>query len=167
MRRPGLGLVAVFLLATGDASASGMKAVAPPGPDFASIEYQAPNPFGRSRFVMLHADGRLVVTDITRSGSGVREQRWRLRIEAADVMAVAQTLGAIEALPERPTRSGIPGETLVELRVTPVRGAVRQRSKWLGDPVPAFDAPEARLSALARRAVASPPDYEGPPTQSP
>jgi hypothetical protein len=144
-----------------------MKAAVPPEPAFASIEYRAPNPLGRSRVVMLHADGRLLVMDITRSGTGVREQRWLSRVEAADVTAVAQTLAAIEALPERPTRSGIPGETLVELRITPVRGAARQRSKWLGDPVPAFDAPEARLSAMARRAVASPPDYEGPPTRLP
>jgi len=167
MRRRGLGLVAVFVFVASGAAASGMKTVEPPVPAFASIEYRAPNPLGRSRFVMLHADGRLVVTDIIRSGTGVREQRWLSRAEAADVMAVAQTLAALDALPERPTRSGIPGETIVELRLTPFRGAVRQRSKWLGDPVPAFDAPEARLSALARRAVASPPDYEGPPTQSP
>ncbi len=144
-----------------------MKPAVPPDPAFASLEYRAPNPLGRSRVVMLHGDGRLVVMDITRSGTGLREQRWTSRVEDADVMAMAQTLGALDALPERPSRTGIPGETLVELRVTPVRGAVRRRSKWLGDPVPAFDAPEARLSALARRAVASPPDYEGPSTQTP
>lgn len=144
-----------------------MKAVEQPVPAFSIIEYRAPNPLGRSRFVMLHADGRLVVTDITRSATGVREQRWVSRVEAEDVTALSQMLTALEALPERPARTGIPGETIVELRVTPIRAAVRHRSKWLGDAVPAFDAPEARLSALARRAVASPPDYDGPPTRLP
>jgi hypothetical protein len=42
-----------------------------------------------------------------------------------------------------------------------------QRSKWLGDPVPAFDVLEARLSALARHAQAGPPDYDGPATSTP
>ena len=81
--------------------------------------------------------------------------------------AIVKTLDALETLPERPGRTGIPGETIVELRITPIRGPMWQRAKWLGDPVPAFDAPEARLSALARRAQAVPPHYDGPPTQAP
>jgi len=167
MRRRGLGLVAVFVLAAGGATASGVKAPVPPVSTFASIEYRAPNPLGRSRIVTLHSDGRLAVTDITRSGAGVREQRWVSRADPAEVAAVAQLLASLEALPERPARTGIPGETIVELRVTPVHGPVQRRSKWLGDPVAGFDGAEAHLSALARRAQASPPDYDGPSTQPP
>ena len=144
-----------------------MKAVVPAIPAFASIEYRAPNPLGRSRFVTLHSDGRVVVTDVTRTAAGVREQRWVSRDTTAAVVAVSQMLTAMETLPERPARAGIPGETIVELRTTPLRGTVWIRSKWLGDPVPAFDAPEAALSALAHRAVASPPEYDGPATRPP
>jgi hypothetical protein len=167
MRRRGLGLVAVFVLAAACAGASGLKASAPPAPRFASVEYRAPNPLGRSRFVTLHSDGRVGVTDIMRSGTGVREQRWISRADPSEVAAVARLLTPLEALPERPARTGIPGETIVELRVTPVHGPVQRRSKWLGDPVAGFDGAEAHLSALARRAQASPPDYDGPSTQPP
>lgn len=133
----------------------------------ASIEYRAPHPLGRSRFVTLHADGRLLLKDVTRAASGVREQRWESRADPAEFGALVTMLTALEALPERPARTGIPGETIVELRVTPRRGGPWQRSKWLGDPVPAFDAPEARLSGLARRAQAAAPIYDGPPTPDP
>lgn len=167
MRRRGFGLIAVFLFATGGATASGMKAPVPPGPAFASIEYRAPNPLGRSRVVMLHADGRLLVTDVIRSGAGVREQRWVARARPSEVAAIVQLLVTLEALPERPARTGIPGETIVELRVTPVHGPTQRRSKWLGDPLAGFDGAEAHLAALARRAQASPPDYDGPSPQPP
>ena len=144
-----------------------MKTVVAPVPAFATVEYRAPNPLGRSRFVTLYADGRLVLKDVTRSRSGLREQRWEMQAGRGEFDAISQTLAALEALPERPGRTGIPGETTVELRITPMRGPMWQRSKWLGDPVPAFDAPEARLSALARRAQAAPPDYDGPSTPAP
>lgn len=147
--------------------ASGMKTGASPAVAVASIEYRAPHPLGRSRFVTLHADGRLALKDVTRSSSGLREQRWSSRAAPGEFAAIVKTLAALEALPERPGRTGIPGETIVELRVTPIRGPIWQRSKWLGDPVPAFDVPEARLSALARSAQAAPPDYDGPATSTP
>lgn len=167
MRRRGLCLVAVFILAAGGAAASGLKTAAVTMPAFSSIEYRAPNPLGRSRFVTLHADGTLVLKDTTRSRSGVREQRWEMQAGKGEFEAIVKTLAALESVPERPARTGIPGETLVELRVTPIRGATWQRSKWLGDPVQAFDAPEARLSALARRAQEAPPHYDGPSTRAP
>jgi hypothetical protein len=167
MRRRGPGLVAALFLVMGCAGASGMKSVPKSDTAAASIEYRAPNPLGRSRVVTLHADGRLRLQDVTRSAAGVREQRWESRADPGDFGAIVQMLTALEALPERPARTGIPGETIVELRVRPIRGTPWKRSKWLGDPVPAFDAPEARLSALARRVQAAPPDYDGPPTQDP
>lgn len=144
-----------------------MKTVVGPVPAFVSVEYRAPNPLGRSRFVTLHADGTLVLKDVTRSRSGLREQRWEMHAGQGEFEAMVKTLDALEALPERPGRKGIPGETIAELRVTPIRGPMWQRAKWLGDPVPAFDVPEARLSALARRAQAVPPEYDGPSTQAP
>ena len=144
-----------------------MKTVVAPVRAFATVEYRAPNPLGRSRFVTLHADGRLILEDVTRSRSGVREQRWEMQAGQGEFEAIVKTLDALETLPERPGRAGIPGETIVELRITPMHGPIWQRSKWLGDPVAAFDAPEARLSALALRAQAKSPTYDGPPAKAP
>lgn len=145
--------------------------IARPGakvPGFARIDYLAPNPLGRSRHLTLFPDGRFVLRDVVRTAGGVREQRWTLRALPETVAAIAASLTGLRALPEALSRTGIPGESLVELRVAPDAGTDDvpwRRSKWLGDHVAGFDAPEALLTALARGASQrASPEYDGPPT---
>ncbi|MDP1878495.1 MAG: hypothetical protein Q8M17_13165 [Actinomycetota bacterium] len=168
-RRRGFGLVAVVvpallfpiaagLSAAGSAVASGAKPLPVTKAPFTRVEYLAPNPLGRSRVVTLDAEGRLVVRDTIRTSAGSREQRWSMRAPAATVSAVAGLLAGLREVPEVLHRTGVPGESIVVLRVTP-RGddpdATWHRSKWLGDRQPGFDEAEMLLTELARRAVAS------------
>jgi len=66
------------------------------------------------------------------------------------------------------TRPGVPGESRVELVVTPGRDTPWRRGKWAGDVLPGFDEPERLLADLARAARdAGPPVFDGPPTTTP
>lgn len=168
-RRRGAFLAAAAFLGTGcafDSDAARRRSIAVVA--FERIEYLAPNPLGRGWFVTVHRDGRIELRELLRDAAGVHERRWQTRASPDRIRQLADRLIALQKVPEGRTRPGVPGESRVELVVTPGRDAPWRRSKWAGDVLPGFDEPEHLLADLARAARdAGPPVFDGPPATAP
>ncbi len=129
------------------------RSATPPPPDsLASVAlYDVQGLYG-GRNLYLTGEGTLLVSTVT---PGLREQRHRLQLPAADVAALerllfdAHPIGAI-AIPER---MGVPDEARPALRVTTRAGAEREVAKWANDVHEDFDALYRALLALETRAV--------------
>lgn len=162
-RRRGAFLAAASFLGASCAFGSGLRrAVAVVA--FERIEYLAPNPLGRGWFVTLHRDGRVELRELVREAGGLHERRWQTRATPDRIREIAHGLAALRSLPEGRQRRGVPGESPVELVVTPGPESQWRRTKWAGDALPGFDETERRLADLARAARdAGPPTYDGPP----
>ena len=168
-RRRGALLAAAAFLGTGCAFGSGAaqrRGIAVVA--FERIEYLVPNPLGRGWFVTIHRDGRVELRELLRDATGLHERRWQARATADQIREIAGHLIALQRVPEGRTRPGVPGESRVELVVTPGRDTPWRRGKWAGDVLPGFDEPERLLADLARAARdAGPPVFDGPPTTTP